>query len=360
MNFLGWLQAVSALLAGIAAWRLLKRRHRETEKRVSPLLQLPVELIHRISNELSPASRLVLSQICRPLREILHRESSITHISREDRCEFLAAIARQRPDQWVCEVCIRFHRTNTVDTPEKPSLQTCTAGLKRWRQTGYGQRDRLDSRLLRIDHRHVQLALKYSRLKCRNYQDYLNKLLAPYVDSNFETYQWPYKQPNILAVHYSAFPKIVAGDDGIPRFLLLSKWRYEEDQRPLSLPAMGDLRICPHLRLLYGARRGVGHEIGSLRRIIDLYLPGGGANNRRGFYFCCYCPTDLCVTKTPGRLELSAWQDLGSEGSPMDRSWRVHVLDNPLSPRGHPHLSHEPGSVLRLYEKDRSEADRTV
>ncbi|KAI0890682.1 uncharacterized protein GGS22DRAFT_16995 [Annulohypoxylon maeteangense] len=351
MGFLNLLQAVYGLLTSIVTWSPFEEEHEITKKPVCHLLQLPVELIHHISDDLSPASRLVLSQTCRPLGEILRRDALANPFTREYRCEYLAAIARQRPDYWVCEVCVRLHKVDTSDTPEKPCVQTCSAGRKRWRQTGYGQQDRLDARLLRIDHRHIQLALKYTRLKCRNYQDYLDNLLVPRIETKFGTHLWPYRQPNVLSVHYSAFPKIVVGDDGNLRFLLLSSWRYEVDTKSITIPAMGDLKICPHLRLTYGARRGIGHEIGSLKRILSSFLPREGMDNKNGFYFCCYCPTDLCVKTSRARLILSAWQDLGPEGSPMDKSWRVHILGNPMISRGHPHLSHEPGSVLRLYEQ---------
>ncbi|KAI1213821.1 uncharacterized protein F4807DRAFT_201576 [Annulohypoxylon truncatum] len=361
MNLLSMLQAVYGLPMSIMSWwRRLRGRRKETGRQTSPLLQLPVELIHRISNELSPAGRRVLSQTCRPLCEILGKSALATRLSRDDYCEYLALIARQRPDYWVCEACIGFHRVTTVDTPENPCVPTCSAGPRRWRYTGYGQRDRLDARLFRVDHRHIQLALKYTRLRCDNYQDYLDKLLAPCVDSNFETYLWPYRQPNKLTVRYSAFPKIVMGNDGNLRFLLLSTWSYQEDRSQLSLPAMGDLKICPHLRLPYGARRGAGRELGSLRGILTPFLLNEDSNERKGLYFCCYCPTDLCVKKSPGRLFLSAWQDLGPEGSPMDKSWRVHILSSLNSSRGHPHLSHEPGSILRLYEQDKSKQNRTT
>ncbi|KAI1093499.1 hypothetical protein F5B19DRAFT_123640 [Rostrohypoxylon terebratum] len=326
------------------AWGIPRKERRKE----SPLLQLPVELICRISAELSPTSQLILSQICRPLREILGKDVSLIRFTRQDRCEFLAAIARQLPHRWVCEACIELHGVITADTPETPCVIICLAGRERWRYTGYAQRDRLDARLLRIDHRHIQLALKYTRLRYHRYRQYLNKLLAPYINPNFETHPWPYKQANKLAVRYSAYPKIVMGNDGNLRFLLLSTWLYEEYGIPLLLSAMGDLKICPHLRLMYGLWKGVDHDIGSLRGIIRPFLLHGGIHQSKGYYFCHYCPTDLSITKTPGRLELSAWQDLGPEGSPMDKFWRVHA--HLLTAQEHPHLSHEPGSVRDLYQ----------
>ncbi|KAI1441159.1 hypothetical protein F5Y02DRAFT_311873 [Annulohypoxylon stygium] len=344
MGLPSMLRAVYGLFAGIMAWGIPLRKKRKE----SPLLQLPVELIHRISNELSPSSRLILSQTCRPLREILGKDVSLIRFTRQDRCEFLAAIARQLPDRWVCEACIGLHGVITVDTPETPCSITCLAGRERWRYTGYGQRDRLDSRLLRIDHRHIQLALKYTRLQCYRYQQYLNQLIAPHINPSFETHPWPYKQPNKLAVRYSAYPKIVMGHDGNLRFILLSTWCYQEDGSPLSLPAMGDLKICPHLRLMYGLGKGVGHDLGSLRGILRPYLLHGGRHRTKGYYYCCYCPTDLRITKSPGRIELHAWQDLGPEGSPLDKSWRVHI--HLVAARGLPYLSHEPGSVWELYQ----------
>ncbi|KAI1485815.1 hypothetical protein F5X96DRAFT_658040 [Biscogniauxia mediterranea] len=37
---------------------------------------------------------------------------------------------------------------------------------------------------IQIDHHHVQLALKYTRLQCRKYNSYLQALIAPYHDIN--------------------------------------------------------------------------------------------------------------------------------------------------------------------------------
>ncbi|KAI2463043.1 hypothetical protein F4781DRAFT_417900 [Annulohypoxylon bovei var. microspora] len=354
MSFMSLLNVVYWLLTSIKAWwNLCDGRRVKTEKRDPPLIRLPAELIDRISNELSPASRLILSQTCRSLHDILGKNALAARFSRDDCCEYLAAIARQRPDYWVCEVCIALHGAVTIDTPERPCVLICPEGPQRWRKAGYGQRHRLDGRLLQLDHRHIQLALKYTRLRHRGYREYLKNLLAPYVDSNFETYTWPYRQSNVLEVHYSAFPKIVMGHDGNLRYLLLSVWSYREGQKPLSLAAMGDLKICPHLMLVYGARRGVGPEGGSLKEILESDFFGGGSDDRSGRYFCRLCPTDLCVMKSPGCLVLSAWQDLGSEGSPTDLSWKVHVLNTSRNRRfGLPSLSHEPGSVFALYHKE--------
>ncbi|KAI1106688.1 hypothetical protein F4804DRAFT_300194 [Jackrogersella minutella] len=349
MSFLDFFRVVYRLLADIASWRRLLQR--KLEGRGCPILRLPVDLIFRISNQLDPASLHTFSQTCCSLRVILGTHSRAENFSLEDRWEYLAAIARDIPDHWVCEACCTLHPVCELDTPHEPSLKSCPLSWRRWRHAGYGQQQRLDNRLFRVDHRHIQLALKYTRLQIDEFQDYLRSLLAPHINDKFETFTFPHKRPNVLAVHYSVIPKIVRDHVGNYRYLMLSTWRYHPDLEPVTIMAMGELRICPHL-ILHPGRNGPSNmQSGSLREIIGTTMAKRQDGVQMTFGYCRYCPTDFCVVAYPDHVVLGAWQDMGTEGSPMDVSWRVHVFNPGKLARSRKQLIHEPGSVRQLYHK---------
>jgi hypothetical protein len=244
---------------------------------------------------------------------------------------------------------------------------TCPRQWYSWSLHTYGIRQhRLDRRHVQLDHRHIQLALKYLRLGDRSHGYYLQKLIAPYHDDNFNTHRQGSKLPKVLAAQYSVYPKVAVGPDGNLRYLTLSVWVYKKDQEPVSLRAVGDLKICPHLVVFANSYPPLPHSpVESVGRAIETALHAGGSRAEQ-HYRCLRCPTDYSVQASPDRAELRVWQDLGPEGSPMNPAWRAHVrqLDNLRDPMTYNRftdglsVTHEPGSVRRLYNSGDCEAQK--
>ncbi|CAJ2512520.1 Uu.00g055350.m01.CDS01 [Anthostomella pinea] len=172
-------------------------------------------------------------------------------MSRDDHFEYLAGLARDLPEHWVCEVCVKLHPVAKSDVFKTScQLQSCPRSST-WDEEAYTnlpRHVRVDHRHIRLDHRHVALALKYTRLQRRKYQNYLRILMTPYHNPRYITHMGSRasERPAIDA-HYSTHPKVVLGIDGNLMFLLLSIWRYTSALEPVSPQAIGCLLIRPHL-----------------------------------------------------------------------------------------------------------------
>ena len=323
------------------------------------LLQLPTDLVLLISQELPPFSRVLLSQICCALREVLGH-LSVVSLSRDRRLEYLATLARDLPDQWVCEVCVTLHRMNDLDIPTAPEHMTCPRGWQTWLLGAYGiplTQSWQDAGRVRLDHRHIQLALKCIRLQKHCYHSYVQKLLVPYHNDNFAACGYPSTQPKPLMAEYSVYPRVVLGRDGNLRYLTLSVWKYYRNHQPVSLDALGYFNICPHLFLRPDLPPQPHHPLDTLGRAINAALRSRNGAKQSGA--CPRCPTDFSVQASSDRAKLLVWQDLGSEGSPMDLAWRSHVFDIRKAARNFRSmgmtLGHARGSVRTLYYSSGSE-----
>ncbi|XXH05984.1 hypothetical protein Hte_012429 [Hypoxylon texense] len=279
--------------------------------------------------------------------------------TRNEYLNHLAYRAKALPDVWVCEACAALHSVDQWDLPRAPRI-TCPLGMKQWNHKVYNKPARLDERNITLDHRHVQLALKYTRMKDTRYRGYLRALLEPQRNQDFRPFAGLDENPSYLKVQYLTHPKIVEGPDGRPHFLLRSTWRYNYTCKNvigrMSRASLGDLTICPHTgfcdeeyRCLYG---NGGYINPTLEDAVDEALDmaqvdGDGDENNdevdddndgededgdededgvRGW--CPWCPTDFRVRASRKHIEIRAWQDMGTEGSPTDPEWRVHVASH--------------------------------
>ncbi|KAI1164059.1 hypothetical protein F5B18DRAFT_616734 [Nemania serpens] len=199
--------------------RSLWRRPREQPNVNIPFLQLPVELVDCIAAFVAPADKVLLTRTCRSMRACLGKHSNPAHLSRADYFAYLAGIAREQPKQWVCDFCMALHPIDKYDRPTT-EYRPCSCPVDdRWASW---HRNRLqEHRDIEIQHHHVQLALKYTRLQQRKYDSYLRALLESYKEKPFDALGL-----RCIAhqVRYSAYPRIVTGSDGNPRFLLYSAW----------------------------------------------------------------------------------------------------------------------------------------
>ncbi|KAI0551539.1 hypothetical protein F4679DRAFT_593340 [Xylaria curta] len=350
----------------------------------SRLLQLPLELIFIIAESLSPADLVLLAQTSRSLRAIFENQASATRLCSTDYLSFLAGLARGKPEEWVCENCMTLHPIVKLDTPAavnhvsscpyrhvppywlRQKGSSCTNYYRkaiRDRPDTYENQYRTDTRLkfsqIRIEHRHVQLALKYTRLQERKYSSYLQALLEPHHDTNFRR-----MTKSQLETRYSAYPKIVAGHDGNLRFLLWSTWRYYRDLENITFDKIGRLKICPHVeveRRPPSFRRSPTLVIReswrkSLQEAMKRVLEAQ-ENGQEYTGACARCATDFSVQLGRRSLDLHVWQDFGPEGSPADLAWATHIAGIGIDGVPNlwslgPVLHHEPGTIRKLFYKE--------
>lgn len=365
------------------------------------LRRLPVEALLLVLEELPIQNQLVLSQTCYSLRRT-YQLYSIAHPSQaqpfliREKLDYLTCMARSMPDKWVCSVCVKLHPISEEDRPELPSSAAPCKALN-WFQA-YEKHDHHGFGLYTLSHRHVQLALKYLRLRYQDankysnkYKGYLQKLLAPHSTVFVSRPGMPTEKGQDWAI-----PQIADG-----RFLLASKWDYVDDKPSVELTPdrVGFLHVCAHqfvyqtkgltlpwLVRLFGwlgcnqtELQRVHTRVGLLCRLLVTLVR---TSARRAWYAestrpegslhrglaktlkeayeaegqeisgsCHLCPTDYAVTLSPRHgIKVRAWKDLGPECSPLSRIWKANVVglwsDDP-------HwftYDHVPGSVRKRYE----------
>ncbi|KAK7403494.1 hypothetical protein QQX98_010724 [Neonectria punicea] len=329
-------------LLRLLAWIKSPWRKDDT-KPPSNFLQLPVELVRSIGERLPLRNQLVLGLTCRDLRVVFyHRRDSPKNLSHKQFLEYLAVLARDMPDKWVCELCMDFHPIITSDTPSLPEMSSCPL-----------ESMHVDYNLLlfRLKHRHVQLTLKYTRVAQldRRYRNYLKALLST-TQSTFSTHQF---ERTSLITRLDTYPKVVKGN-----YLLLSILQYTKNLRAVSPYTMGSLRICQHqdlafpsgqrLRLFF--RYGPWRSQMGLSRIVDSAFDSPGIEIQG---YCPGCPTDFTVQATSEQATIRIWQNLGTESPPLRSDWVVHTYEY-LNFRRRPveYLTYKkPGTVRSLYEK---------
>ncbi|KAI0436755.1 hypothetical protein F4803DRAFT_556676 [Xylaria telfairii] len=285
--------------------------HREQKPESRPpqsyFLQLPVELVLLIAEYLTDVDLALLSQTCKSLHFILGNR----RISRCDRFLYLVYRSRGLPGEWACESCKTLHPISVDDTPRSFRDQSSCPRAKKIRR-----RYDTDSHYnpIRIDRRHVELAVKYTLLQQREYNSYLKALTAPYHAKLGSMRVFP------LKIHYSAYPKVVVGDDGNMKFLLLSTWRYYKGYGDIYLDDIEFPQICPHLQM-YGF--GDCSLVTLARRnrleaavLEALEAQGDGGQGRAGA--CTCCATDFFVRFTYKYLDLYVWQELGPGSSHLN------------------------------------------
>ncbi len=288
-------QIASQLLPGVSL--LWRRRRQKRHSHNAGFLQLPMELLIQIFEQLPLPNQVLLAQSCRALQGIFGGRRG--QLSREQHLEYLVALARSMPGRWVCEVCVTLHEVVKLDTPHQPWHMSCLRGWNKWQTDAYGFLNcRVDKRNISIDHRHVQLALKYTRMQQPRYQTYLQRLLTPYREVPFGTNMYTAPGlPGMLSVRYSVYPKVVIDASDDLRYLVLSIWSYEQgvDGTCVSLDNMGYLSICPHLRI--GPRQPCSWDPPLDRLGIAIAKAFNCGHEVQSM--CHRCPTDFSIKATP-------------------------------------------------------------
>ncbi|KFG82235.1 hypothetical protein MANI_007715 [Metarhizium anisopliae] len=328
------------------------------------LENLPPELLLAIAEILPADSRLVLSQTCSAFHNIIQSSQrtkfSLKNFDPPTFLDYLAVIARDLADTWVCDKCMALHAADLQDTPQSPLTKSCPQASMH-RDNG--------QRLCWPHHRHVQLALKYTRLGVRDSERrrHLAKLLAPAVANHL-----PDNDDSWVAhVACSSRGKIVNG-----RFLFKYTWHYDAASEPIEYlyhGPYGRLVICSHKYLpgflmaciFYRVKRAGEEEAAKIisEGLRVLLEPSDVREEARESLVddqrvvelkesCSSCLTDFSLCVGEDGFCLSAWYDLGPEGSPFDEAWTSHGIQEPCGGDiGRPREGYVPESIRRLYEQ---------
>ena len=211
-------------------------------EQTSAFLHLPIDIICMICDQLPLSAKILLSQTCKAMWYMLPSQCSVRSkaLVPEDRFNTLAELGNFLPDNYHCITCKRLHPVRPDDIPD----------LTNW----YRRRHVCFTRNLESDHlrpqksyavffHHVQLALKYSRMK-EKHQDCRKNILQ-----KFE--MRPVGSPILKT--FSAKPRVVNA-----RFILLMT--YVLYAGPLRDAATTDykkyLQFCPHHLFGLGTGRG--------------------------------------------------------------------------------------------------------
>lgn len=309
------------------------RRRTRQQLQGCTLLQLPIELVLLIAGSLAKQNQMILAQTCRALWRILHEclrldlrlGGRYMRLPCDAHLDYLVCLARGKPNTWLCDSCRGLHPV-THSQIERSDVSCVGWKAKAIHLPGPT-----------LYYHHVQLALKYSRMKRENptYRRSLKKLLAPqHTEPLF---------PEILPARqrFSASHRIVDG-----KFLLHTVWvcALISPHFPVSLDNMGPMKACQHL---FAPETPLGLDYRSslsLAQAIELAMdkPEGG----EVCGWCPWCATDFSVEASPVRITMRAWNNLGPEGSPLNPEWRAQT-DYRVNLKGR-----VPGAVRKMFGRE--------
>ncbi|KAL9099923.1 MAG: hypothetical protein Q9163_004637 [Psora crenata] len=303
----------------------------------SPFLHIPPELMLIIFDFLSLPARVALSQTCRGLRGNYGSQchAELRKFNAQERIQFLGELSDLLPEFRACYYCSALHEIDTEDTPS--TFRACLRSKRPSLEPARGCHSLNRSYSIAI--RHVQLALKYTRLK-NVHEKYRASLLATYKVNHTN-----YSSSNMTFI---AEPKVEQG-----RFFLKTIWQFSGNATSLS-PSDIDrvpFAICPHLR---SSALGRGPLFVALSDLYDLrqakleWPNDVSCASREGS--CIKCPTDytMDVAKSGKEVFIHVWQDLGTGTSPDDPYWKSYILDGyHNSPYVGEAFDYEHGSIRR-------------
>lgn len=314
------------------------------------ILVLSLDIILLFGDYLSLHDKFFLSHTCQALRNIMKRdwEWELMILSIPDEQRFWAGLAYVLPDHWACSECYHLHRYSPADLPYKNIHgRPSSCGVDR-------SRGEFAESSYRLQHHHVQLALKFSRLGREEYSKYLAALMKVHLFTVL-----PSTEP--FTKSYTTEPRIISG-----RFFLREEWTIRNFKVPVANVINNNhffIPVCPHLRIICGGvsfsrtckiifgklsqrRRG----ITDLEDAIESAL---GSPGEWKLVSCPRCPVDcnISISKDLKYVKAIAWHDFGIEGSPLDGGWDVHVESKSytdwLAPG--PGLAYVDGGVRKLW-----------
>ncbi|KAG9250441.1 uncharacterized protein F5Z01DRAFT_361718 [Emericellopsis atlantica] len=231
------------------------------------ITKLPVELIKHIISHLDDVSKALLSQVSKLFEVLLSFTYPVEKWPKADRSRFLACLTHDKADRWVCEDCMRSHAVNFLDLRHQPELCNCPWLRRRSFSIGAFDLQRLWPPL--VDGRHVQLALKYVRLRpalSTQQEHHLSRLLSSFMgcmrasSPGRPTHSYKYQLfPRI--VHSRFMLKVVYEFPPCTSRCLTSSERLEMAEDEAFV-----LNICPHQSLMRSVQQRYicarQHEVG--------------------------------------------------------------------------------------------------
>ena len=313
-------------------------KHKKIQRRPSQdacaLLQLPVEVIFHIADHLPRHGLYILAQTCFPMQYIVTNRYNLSHAdllhNHTEALDYLACRSRDRLDRWVCGKHIRLRAVNYSDLPKR----------KMGIVEGTGPRDTL----LNASHAHVQLAIKYTRLKDRlddAGHNYLGRLLAFSHGHILDSSPLPSVETGEKA--FELWPRVVDG-----RFLLWYKFTVFYSLSTIHATGRGNLQaysrvdplnwdFCRHQRRNRYAWLAANPDMSAL---VNTRV---AANEPEICASCHCCATDVAVLRRLASCTVQIWVDYGPEASPENPCWLSRLTDSHIVYRS------EPGRVRRLY-----------
>ncbi|PON25615.1 hypothetical protein TGAM01_v205500 [Trichoderma gamsii] len=335
------------------------------------ILQLPLDILVLITDNLALHDKFLLSHTCKALRQVLLQEWDIElpQLSFEHQIGFWVGLAYTLPSRWVCLKCCKLHPIDTSDVPA--AFMLIKYGAVRTVPCSLESSRGIEVEQYSVQHYHIQLALKLSRLG-NVYQQYLAALMQTFTHTRTK-----YSLTPPLTEFYAAEPRIINR-----RFILREEWKISNNTNT-ALPLFPDqlgcsIPVCPHMRItmggLVGSRNWKESSINVIVHWCNIMSPHEGsillkevtlledsielAYESPGqwiFNSCLHCSTDLAVmiSTDERKATIRAWHDFGIEGSPLDASWKAHVRDENRANWLYvgPYVDYTHGSIRELWSE---------
>jgi hypothetical protein len=305
------------------------------------LHMLPTELLLQIAEFLPASSKVFFSHTCIALRKGLGLPT-LKELPLADQINYAGVLAKDRPDVRVCSSCGRLHAVRKHDSP------TGWPGLK-ITFTGHDEDCRSTFEHKFPGERHIQLALKYSRLGTENpkHKGILEGVLQPAVYTSRDVY---------ARVHYLKrwkWCKIVNG-----RLLAMTKWTIGNyyytgpgDEYGLEELLQDDKfrPYSPHSEFTFTGARACQKNCednfcACEANQITMASEAAHANMGTPAYAWDACSaTDYAICLTRNSVETCMWEDLGGELPHLDE------IQDMKMPGRH---GYEPHGVRELFERD--------
>ncbi|RSL64257.1 hypothetical protein CEP54_004766 [Fusarium duplospermum] len=279
-------------------------------------------------------TQAVLSQTCRAMRNILKvpEPADLPYVERVD---YLANLAKDRVDCWVCDECVKIHQMHLADRPLSSISDICK------RNGHQNNNDNAACHLFRrrkhffLTSQHVELALKYTRLGndklSWKHKLYLQEVLKPRICRDMMRDVDGHKKDVTCRIH----PKVVEG-----RFLLRTEWTQSfDDEEKVTAQDLWRLldrqgEECPWYKMRYsqvGITQEDVNDCSTCHRCLSRAATKRAVENHNVDVegHDLYCPTDYTFRVEEGKAKLTAWQDLGKGVSPIDLAWTRTMLTDP-------------------------------
>ncbi|RGP75424.1 f-box containing [Fusarium sporotrichioides] len=144
------------------------------------LLNLPIEVLEFINEHLPLSSRICIRLTCLAMYNSLASPSQSPDLDK--RLECLAMICRDRPDCWLAEIRPLVRNVLESDMPKLPKGPPIFENMPQDSRQTY----EFERSALMVEHKHVQLAIKYSQLERKTWQQSMyHKLLLQHYKTVF-------------------------------------------------------------------------------------------------------------------------------------------------------------------------------